>query len=50
MLPAPDVADAPPCDVSYLYKGYAPLSIRLVEAALKTGWGPVSEVWGACRL
>lgn len=26
---------AEPTDVSYLYKGYAPLSIRLVEAALK---------------
>ncbi|KAG2453701.1 hypothetical protein HYH02_001913 [Chlamydomonas schloesseri] len=32
-----------PTDVSYLYKGYAPLSIRLVEAALKTGFGPLSE-------
>ncbi|PNW75167.1 hypothetical protein CHLRE_12g515550v5 [Chlamydomonas reinhardtii] len=34
---------AEPTDVSYLYKGYAPLSIRLVEAALKTGFGPLSE-------
>ncbi|PNH08906.1 Vacuolar protein sorting-associated protein 33 [Tetrabaena socialis] len=33
-----------PSDVSYLYKGYAPLSIRLVETALRTGWGPQAEV------
>eukprot|EP00882_Tetradesmus_deserticola_P022409 GHRQ01024313.1.p1 GENE.GHRQ01024313.1~~GHRQ01024313.1.p1 ORF type:complete len:362 (+),score=158.49 GHRQ01024313.1:506-1591(+) len=33
-----------PADVSYLYKGYAPLSIRLVEAALGSSWGPLSEV------
>lgn len=25
-------------------QGYAPISIRLVEAALKSGWGPVAEV------
>jgi hypothetical protein len=34
-----------PADISHLYKGYAPLSIRLVEeAVLKGGWGPASEV------
>eukprot|EP00775_Hariotina_reticulata_P010895 gene10895-11049_t len=33
-----------PTDISYLYKGYAPLTIRLVEAALKGGWGPFAEV------
>jgi len=34
-----------PTDLSFLYKGYAPLSLRLVEAALKqTGWGQVAEV------
>ncbi|WIA30196.1 hypothetical protein OEZ86_000288 [Tetradesmus obliquus] len=33
-----------PSDVSHIYKGYAPLSVRLVEAALGGGWGPVSEV------
>jgi hypothetical protein len=27
-----------------LSQGYAPISIRLVEAALKGGWGPVAEV------
>uniref|UniRef100_A0A383V6D1 Sec1-like protein n=1 Tax=Tetradesmus obliquus TaxID=3088 RepID=A0A383V6D1_TETOB len=35
---------ASPSDVSHIYKGYAPLSVRLVEAALGGGWGPVSEV------
>jgi hypothetical protein len=36
-----------PSDVSFLYKGYAPLSIRLVEQALKPqGWSPLAEVSG----
>lgn len=30
-------------DVSQLHKGYTPISIRLVEAALKGGWGPITE-------
>jgi len=31
-------------DISQLYKGYAPLSIRLVEAAaLRGGWGPITD-------
>ena len=34
-----------PSDVSFLYKGYAPLSIRLVETALSPlGWSPFAEV------
>lgn len=34
-----------PADISALYNGYAPLSIRLVEAALgPASWGPVAEV------
>lgn len=34
-----------PNDVSFLYKGYAPLSIRLVETALSPlGWSPFAEV------
>jgi len=33
-----------PTDISYLYKGYAPLTIRLVETALKGGWGSIAEV------
>eukprot|EP00879_Flechtneria_rotunda_P011579 GHRR01012094.1.p1 GENE.GHRR01012094.1~~GHRR01012094.1.p1 ORF type:complete len:596 (+),score=199.38 GHRR01012094.1:4052-5839(+) len=40
----PDQMTANPSDISYLHKGYAPISIRLVEAAVKGGWGPVAEV------
>eukprot|EP00878_Enallax_costatus_P006042 GHUV01006338.1.p1 GENE.GHUV01006338.1~~GHUV01006338.1.p1 ORF type:complete len:699 (+),score=233.80 GHUV01006338.1:290-2386(+) len=32
-----------PADISHLYKGYAPLSIRLVEHALQGGWGQIAE-------
>ncbi|EFJ51049.1 hypothetical protein VOLCADRAFT_103690 [Volvox carteri f. nagariensis] len=42
--PAGAAAVNVPSDVSHLYKGYAPLSIRLVETALRTGWGPLQEV------
>jgi hypothetical protein len=39
----PQLASSP-ADISHLYKGYAPLSIRLVEeAVLKGGWGSASE-------
>jgi hypothetical protein len=34
-----------PTDVSFLYRGYAPLTIRLIEHALKSqGWSSVGEV------
>ncbi|KAJ9518384.1 hypothetical protein QJQ45_010290 [Haematococcus lacustris] len=37
-------SEAQPNDISHIYKGYAPLSIRLVEqAVLQGGWGPVAE-------
>lgn len=39
--------EAGPQDIAYLYRGYAPLSIRLVEAAIKTGWGAIAEALGA---
>ena len=35
IVPEDDAAAAEPTDVSHLYKGYAPLSIRLVETALR---------------
>ena len=39
--------DFSPSDVSFLYKGYAPISIRLVEQALRpAGWAPLAEVRG----
>ncbi|KAG1659726.1 hypothetical protein FOA52_012266 [Chlamydomonas sp. UWO 241] len=40
----PDGTDFNPSDISFLYKGYAPLSIRLVERALGPGgWTSVAE-------
>jgi len=40
-----DASDFNPLDVSFLYKGYAPISIRLVEQALRpAGWSPIAEV------
>ncbi len=39
-----DVDDKDPSDIAYVYSGYAPLSIRLIEAALKgPGWGGLPE-------
>ncbi len=40
LVPEPEQLDPgqgppPPSDVSHLYKGYAPISIRLVETALR---------------
>ncbi|KAL5711517.1 Vacuolar protein-sorting-associated protein 33 [Ranunculus cassubicifolius] len=31
-------------DISYVFSGYAPLSIRLVQHAVKSGWRPIEEV------
>jgi hypothetical protein len=39
-----DMDDANPTDIAYVYSGYAPLSIRLVEQVLKGGWKAVDEV------
>lgn len=36
--------DANPTDIAYVYSGYAPLSVRLVEQVLKGGWKSVDEV------
>lgn len=30
-----ETGNEPPTDISHIYKGYAPLSIRLVEVALR---------------
>ncbi len=43
LVPEDDALSADPTDVSFVYKGYAPISIRLVEQALKGGWAPVVE-------
>ncbi|KAK9915301.1 hypothetical protein WJX75_007269 [Coccomyxa subellipsoidea] len=40
-----DVDDKNPTDIAYVFSGYAPLSVRLVEAAVKgPGWGVGEEV------
>ena len=33
-----DVNEANPTDIAYVYSGYAPLSIRVIQSAFKTGW------------
>ncbi len=38
-----NVNDTDPTDIAYTYAGYAPLSIRLVEHALRTGSGEGSS-------
>lgn len=37
-----NVNDTDPTDIAYTYAGYAPLSIRLVEHALRSGTGESS--------
>lgn len=38
-----DVDTANPSDIAYVFSGYAPLSIRLVQHAIRSGWRPVEE-------
>lgn len=39
-----DIDDKDPSDIAYVFSGYAPLSIRLVEAAVKgPGWASLPE-------
>ncbi|AQK96098.1 Vacuolar protein-sorting protein 33 [Zea mays] len=40
-----DVNDtANPTDISYIFSGYAPLSIRLVQHAVRSGWRSIEEL------
>ncbi|XP_057842502.1 vacuolar protein-sorting-associated protein 33 homolog isoform X2 [Cryptomeria japonica] len=39
-----DVDDANPNDIAYVFSGYAPLSIRLVQHALRAGWRSIEEI------
>nr|ATG70713.1 ATVPS33 vacuolar protein sorting 33 [Juniperus flaccida] len=39
-----DVDDANPSDIAYVFSGYAPLSIRLVQHALRAGWRSIEEI------
>ncbi|CAN4096145.1 unnamed protein product [Withania somnifera] len=33
-----------PNNISYVFSGYAPLSIRLVQHAIRSGWRPIEEI------
>ncbi|KAH0678004.1 hypothetical protein KY285_025805 [Solanum tuberosum] len=39
-----DTDTANPNDISYVFSGYAPLSIRLVQHAMRSGWRPIEEI------
>ncbi|KAK4279642.1 hypothetical protein QN277_011388 [Acacia crassicarpa] len=39
-----DTDTANPNDIAYVFSGYAPLSIRLVHHAIRSGWRPVEEI------
>ncbi|KAI5648597.1 hypothetical protein M9H77_34602 [Catharanthus roseus] len=39
-----DTNTANPNDISYVFSGYAPLSIRLVQHAIRSGWRPIEEI------
>lgn len=43
-LVVPDVDENNPQDISYVFSGYAPLSVRLIEKALTTGWDHCEEL------
>ncbi|XP_020261402.1 vacuolar protein-sorting-associated protein 33 homolog [Asparagus officinalis] len=40
-----DETDTPnPNDISYIFSGYAPLSIRLVQHAIRSGWRSIEDI------
>ncbi|KAF8021585.1 hypothetical protein BT93_G1898 [Corymbia citriodora subsp. variegata] len=39
-----DTDTANPNDIAYVFSGYAPLSIRLVQNAIRSGWRPIEEI------
>ncbi|KAL1532156.1 Vacuolar protein-sorting-associated protein 33 [Salvia divinorum] len=39
-----DTDTANPNDISYVFSGYAPLSIRLVQQAIQSGWRSLEEI------
>ncbi|GMH10556.1 hypothetical protein Nepgr_012397 [Nepenthes gracilis] len=38
-----DTDTANPTDIAYVFSGYAPLSVRLIEQAIRSGWRPIEE-------
>ncbi|XP_021848883.1 vacuolar protein-sorting-associated protein 33 homolog isoform X1 [Spinacia oleracea] len=39
-----DTDTANPNDISYVFSGYAPLSVRLIQQAIRSGWRPIEEI------
>lgn len=39
-----DTDTAKPNDISYVFSGYAPLSIRLIQHAIRSGWRSIEEI------
>jgi hypothetical protein len=39
-----DTDTANPNDISYVFSGYAPLSVRLVQHVVRSGWRPMEEI------
>ncbi|CAH2064099.1 unnamed protein product [Thlaspi arvense] len=39
-----DTDTSRPVDIAYVYSGYAPLSIRLIQQAIHSGWRPIEDI------
>lgn len=39
-----DTNTANPKDISYVFSGYAPLSVRLIDKAIRYGWRPIEQL------
>lgn len=39
-----DTNTANPIDISYVFSGYAPLSVRLIDKAIRYGWRPIEQL------
>lgn len=42
-----DVNVNEPNDPSYVFGGYCPITIRLIENVIKKGWNPIKECKGS---
>ncbi|GLT93244.1 hypothetical protein SLE2022_110450 [Rubroshorea leprosula] len=40
-----DTNTANPNDIAYVFSGYAPLSVRMIHHAVRSGWRPMEAVW-----
>lgn len=43
-MSSPNLFPQNPNDISYVYSGYAPLSIRLTQVLARPGWRSIEEV------